>query len=79
MEMARSSLAVLRQEIAARLRHVCENWPEERFNFMVDSIAAITLKYGLAEPTSVYDRRSTDRLLDDLKDLSRRLEKLRDG
>ena len=72
------SLAALRDVIAARLRPVCENWPDERFNLMVDSIAAITLKYDVGEPTGVYDRRAADRLVDDLKDITRRVEEYRD-
>jgi hypothetical protein len=56
-------------EIAARLRRVCEHWPEEIFDEVVNHLAEITIKYDrrLASDSPVYDRRSTDLLVAELK------------
>jgi hypothetical protein len=60
-------LRTLRREIAARLRHVCTDWPRDLFDSMVDRLATVTLKYEHGPGLLPYDRRSTDRLLADLK------------
>ena len=74
----RRQLAALRAEIAKRLRPVCEQWPPELFDGMVEGLAQITLKYEHAAPTSVVDRRATDRMIDDMHDALRRSENSRD-
>jgi hypothetical protein len=59
--------AALVRELTTRLRPTCAGWPEELFGAMVENLAEITLKYdGRASPSS-YDRRTSDRLLEDLK------------
>lgn len=63
----RRQLAALRAEIAQRLRPVCEQWPPDLFEGMVDGLAKITLKYDHANPTAVVDRRTADRMIDDMK------------
>lgn len=55
-------------DIADRLRPLCVGWPEESFNEMVRGLAAVTLKYEGHATTGTYDRRSTDRLVAELKD-----------
>jgi hypothetical protein len=71
-------LAEIRKQIADRLEPFCAGWPRERFDLLVDSVAGITLKYDVADPRLSYDRRTTDRLIDDLKELTRRVEESRD-
>jgi hypothetical protein len=73
----RRQLTALRAEIAARLKPVCEQWPDELFENMVEGLARITLKYDLSSPTSVVDRRATDRMIEDMKDAVERSEKSR--
>jgi hypothetical protein len=52
----------------ARLKGVCAEWPEEEFHELVGRIADITLKYE-ARIDSVYDRRTADRLVEELNDV----------
>lgn len=69
--------AALVQELSKRLRPVCADWPDDLFNSMVDGLAAVTMKYeGTASP-STYDRRTTDRLVADLRDALGRSEETR--
>jgi hypothetical protein len=58
---------VIIAELTARLRPVCLQWPQQLFDEMVDRLAEITLKYDRGFATPSYDRRSTDRLVADLK------------
>jgi hypothetical protein len=52
-------------EIAARLRRVCPDMPEDHFAAMVQDMAAITLKYeGHATPTA-YELQLRRRAVDD--------------
>ena len=74
----RRQLAALRAEIAERLRPVCHQWPTQLFDDMVDGLADITFKYDHANPSSVVDRRATDRMIDDMKDALERSENARD-
>ena len=64
-------------EIAARLRRVCEHWPEGDFQEMVQRLAEITIKYDRVAPTAVYDRRASERIVVDLKAALERSEKVR--
>jgi hypothetical protein len=48
------ALDVARQEIAARIRHVCENFDEEQFAALVDQMAEIEVRYRLREDWLFY-------------------------
>ena len=54
--------------LTARLKGVCAEWPEGEFQEMVQRIADITIKYE-ARIDSVYDRRTADRLVEELNDV----------
>jgi hypothetical protein len=60
---------VLVDNLRTRLRPVCENWPEPLFEEMIRQLADITVKYEVDEGIRVYDRRGTDRLVADMKEL----------
>ena len=63
--------------IRQRLGPLCADWPGDLFDSMVTQLADITLKYqGIASP-SVYDRRTSDRLIDDLRAALERSKELR--
>jgi hypothetical protein len=70
--------AEIMQELAARLRPVCGDWPDELFTSMIQQLAAITLKYEDPKSVSAYDRRTTDRLVADLRNALRKSEDSRD-
>jgi hypothetical protein len=51
-------LAVLQNDIAARLRQVCGQMPEAEFQCLVRDIAAVNLKYGVeAELSAAFRER----------------------
>jgi hypothetical protein len=63
----------LRDQIVARLAPLCEAWPRELFDEMVRNLTEITLKYDTT--TSLpqqYDRRTTERLVDELREAAER-------
>lgn len=60
-------LETLIAHMTPRLRPICAEWPEETFNAMVRRLAEITLKYEGNATGGQYDRRSTDRLVAELK------------
>jgi hypothetical protein len=60
-------LRALKSDISARLKSVCADWPEDEFEAMIDRLAQITLKYVHDGSVGSYDRRSTDRLVEELK------------
>lgn len=60
---------VLVENLRLRLRPVCENWPEPMFEAMIGQLAEITVRYEIDEGMRVYDRRGTDRLVADMKEL----------
>jgi hypothetical protein len=65
----RLRLQQLTDDLRVRLRGVCADWPEDMFDEVIRELAAITLKYeGTATPNQ-YDRRRTDRLVSDLKEI----------
>ena len=66
-------------DLTARLRPVCTEWPPELFGAMIEHLADITLKYDRGHATPVYDRRSTDRLVADLKSALERSKSTRDS
>ena len=73
----RLRLQQLTDDLRVRLRGVCAEWPEDMFDEVVRELAEITLKYeGTATP-NLYDRRRTDRLVSDLKEIVDRSTRLR--
>lgn len=60
-----------------RLRPVCDGWSEAMFEQMIRQLADITVKYEVREGIRVYDRRGTDRLVADMKELLDRNQRLR--
>jgi hypothetical protein len=70
-------LEELRAEIAGRLEPVCRDWPTEMFDEMVRGLAALTLKYEHSAAPGAYDRRTTDRLIDEMKALAQRNAEVR--
>ena len=54
-------------ELTARLRPVCADWPEEHFEQMVKEMVDVRLRFEGQLPLSQYDRRSTERLIAELK------------
>jgi len=72
-------LQVLAATIAERLRPLCADWSDEVFDDMVRRLAEVTLKYeGVSSPGS-YDRRATDKLVEELKRAFESSEGARDG
>jgi len=69
--------AAILADLATRLRSVCAEWPDDLFNEMIERLADIALKYDGATPGATYDRRSTDRLIADLKAALERNQKAR--
>lgn len=67
MTEAEGRLAIVKRQIATRLAPVCVGWPRDLFDSMVDRLAAITIKYDHGGVLPGYDRRSSDRLIADLK------------
>jgi len=61
-----------------RLAPVCADWPPDLFDAMVHRLTEITLKYQGISASDVYDRRSTDRLIDDLRAALERSQGLHD-
>jgi hypothetical protein len=59
----------LAQAIRHRLAPLCVDWPAEEFEMMVGRLTTITLKYQGGSAADVYDRRSTDRIIDELREL----------
>jgi hypothetical protein len=70
---------VIVAELTARLRPVCTQWPHELFTAMVERLADITLKYDRGFATPSYDRRSTERLVADLRSALERSKASRSG
>ena len=53
--------------LTQRLRGICAEWPEQDFLEMVEHLADITMKYE-ANVSSVYDRRTGDRMVTELNE-----------
>ena len=70
-------LDALIESLRLRLRPVCDNWPEPMFEEMIRQLAEITVKYELDDGLRVYDRRGTDRLVADMKELLERNQRHR--
>ena len=54
-------------EIEQRLRPLCSDWPPDVFARMVQEMVDVRLKYERKLPLGEYDRRSSERLIADLK------------
>ena len=63
-------------QIRERLEHVCAEWPPDLFETLVERVADISLKYDSRGMPS-YDRRTTERMIADLKDLAEKSAELR--
>jgi len=48
------ALEVARSDIAARIRHVCENFAEAEFAALVDRMAEIEVRYNLRDDWLFY-------------------------
>jgi hypothetical protein len=53
--------------MSARLRPLCADWPERVFHEMVTRLARITIRYEGSVTTGVYDRRRTERLVEEMR------------
>ena len=65
---AEARRAALIHDLRARLGTVCADWPAEMFTSMIEGLANITMRYNGGNIPSTYDRRSSDRLVADMKD-----------
>jgi hypothetical protein len=72
-------LDALVEGLTIRLRPVCANWPEPMFQEMVRQLAEITVKYEGHDGLAEYDRRGTDRLVSDMRNLLERSQNQRDS
>jgi hypothetical protein len=70
--------AALATAITARLRPLCMDWPEDLFAAMVERLTEITMKYE-GRSAAMYDRRSTETLVNELKAVLERSEAARGG
>ena len=70
---------MLTASIAERLRPLCADWSNEVFDDMVRRLAEVTLKYEAVSSPGSYDRRATDRLVEELKTALEASEGARDG
>ena len=75
----RIRLDEITDSLRVRLRTVCADWPEDMFEEVIRELASITLKYEGSATPSIYDRRRTDRLVADLRDVIGRSERRRDA
>jgi hypothetical protein len=72
-------LAALENDIRARLRPVCQDWPPETFDEVVRNLVELTVKYEGHVSSGGYDRRSTERVLDDLRQYLERSKAARES
>ena len=72
--MTAAEFQALKGAIAARLKGVCESWPPELFETLVDQVASITAKYEHGGGLATYDRRATERMIGELKAATRKSE-----
>ena len=70
--------AALIHDLETRLRSACAGWPPELFKSMIEGLADVTIRYDGHASISTYDRRTTDRLVADLKDALARNEQGRE-
>ena len=66
------------ENLRHRLRPVCDNWPDAAFEEMIRQLADITVKYEMEEGIRSYDRRGTDRLVADMKELLEKNQRFRE-
>jgi hypothetical protein len=62
-----SRRAAIIHDLRTRLAPVCEGWPPELFTSMVEGFTDISLRYEGRATSGMYDRRTTDRLVADMK------------
>jgi hypothetical protein len=65
------------ESMTARLRPLCSEWPEDVFAEMVRHLADITIKYEGNALIEGYDRRTSDRLLSDMREMLQKSEDTR--
>lgn len=70
-------LQALVSDIGARLRPLCSEWPEGVFDEMVQRLAHITIKYDGKAPVGSYDRRTTERLVAEMREMLAKSEATR--
>lgn len=75
--MTSNTKAVIIADLNRRLRPLCADWPEEEFRAMIDQFADITLKYQGLLGFDTYDRRSSERLLEEMKTTLARSEAMK--
>ena len=63
--------------LTRRLKTICAEWPEQEFQEMVEHLADITMKYE-GRISSVYDRRTADRLVTELNEALERSRAVKD-
>jgi hypothetical protein len=71
--------AAIVADLEKRLRPVCLQWPDDLFDSMVQRLADITLRYEDRVTEGSYDRRTTERLVRELKAALERSEQRRDS
>jgi hypothetical protein len=45
------ALEIVEADVAERLRPVCTDWPDDRFQVLVHDVALSTLRFGIARAT----------------------------
>ena len=75
--MTSETKAQIIADLNRRLRPLCADWPQDEFDAMVDQFADITLKYQGLLGIQGYDRRSSERLLEEMKTSLARSEALK--
>lgn len=69
--------AAIVNDMRARLATACQGWPDDLFDSMIEGLADITLRYEGKVSSGKYDRRTTDRLVADLREALARSEEMR--
>jgi hypothetical protein len=75
--MTSETKAQIIADLNRRLRPLCADWPQEEFDAMVAQFADITIKYQGLLGIQGYDRRSSERLLEEMKTSLARSEALK--
>lgn len=71
-------ITVLITSMSKRLRPVCESWPQDVFDAMIQRLAAITVKYeSISLPGGVYDNEETQQLIADMRAVLDKNQELR--
>ena len=75
--MTANTKAVIIADLNRRLRPLCADWPEEEFHAMIEQFADITLKYQGRLGFDAYDRRSSERLVEEMRTALARSEAMK--